>query len=113
MDTFSIDMHNMFTDEKRQLKLSDIAGLPIGHVPKCLSSVFRHDLDEGGEIHAEVTGEPVPSFAPWPEPQSEGGGVVLPCNYIISKTNITVLHDKLFNLLKGLKEGSCMELVKV
>lgn len=80
LDTFSIDMHNMFTDEKRQLKLTDIAGLPIGHVPKCLSSVFRHVLDEGGEIHAEVTGEPVPSFAPWPEPQSEGGGVVLPCN---------------------------------
>ena len=45
LDIFSIDMHNMFTDEKRQLKLTDIAGLPIGHVPKCLSSVFRHVLD--------------------------------------------------------------------
>ena len=52
--------------------LHDIAGFPIGHMPKCLSADFRSIID-GGEINAEVTGEPVPSFAPWPKP-NEGEG---------------------------------------
>lgn len=42
-------MHDNITDEKRQLKLSDIAGLPIGHVPRCVSSHFRDILDNGGK----------------------------------------------------------------
>lgn len=41
-------MHDNITDEKRQLILSDIAGLPIGHVPMCLSSHFRDIFDNGG-----------------------------------------------------------------
>lgn len=42
----------------------------------------------GGEIYAEVTGQPVPSFHPWPEPNEEGGGVVLPCKYILTNVDI-------------------------
>lgn len=38
----------MVTDEKRQLKLSDDAGLPIGHVPRCLSDFFCTIIDQGG-----------------------------------------------------------------
>lgn len=72
LNKFTPDVHNNIKDEKRQLKLSDIAGLPIGHVPKCLSLHFRDILDNGGEIYAEVTGQPVPSFHPWPEPNEEG-----------------------------------------
>ena len=49
------EVQEMVTDEKRKLKLSDIAGLPIGHVPKCLSKLFRDVLDEGGEITGDKT----------------------------------------------------------
>lgn len=52
----------MVTDEKRQLKLSDDAGLPIGHVPRCLSDFFCTIIDQGGEIKAETTGKPAPSL---------------------------------------------------
>lgn len=61
---FPLHVHNNITDEKRQLKVIDIAGLPIGYVPQ----VFRHILDNGGIIYAEVTAQPVPSFHPYPEP---------------------------------------------
>lgn len=40
LESFPPDIHDMVTDEKRQLKLSDVAGLPIGHVPRCLSQFF-------------------------------------------------------------------------
>jgi len=35
LEDFPSNIHSMFTDETRQLKLEDIADLPIGHVPKC------------------------------------------------------------------------------
>lgn len=44
LNKFPPHMHDNITDAKRQLKLSDIAGLPIG----CLSSHFRDVLDNGG-----------------------------------------------------------------
>ena len=44
---------------------------------------FRTVLNEGGQVYAQITGEPVPSFPPWPAPSVEGGGVVLPYNHII------------------------------
>lgn len=76
LESFPPDIHGMVTDEKRQLKLSDVAGLPIGHVPRCLSQFFCTIIDQGGEIKAETTGHPVPSFPPWPAPNEEGGGGV-------------------------------------
>ena len=33
LETFPESVHDTVTDEKRQLKLSDVAGLSIGHVP--------------------------------------------------------------------------------
>lgn len=48
LNKFPPHMHDNITDAKRQLKLSDIAGLPIGHVPRCLSSHFRDIFDNGG-----------------------------------------------------------------
>lgn len=88
LSSFSSDIHDLVTDEKRQLKLSDVAGLPIGHVPKCLSKFFCTILDDGGEITAEPTGPPVPSFPPWPAPSEEGGGIVIPCKF-----NLTHMKD--------------------
>jgi hypothetical protein len=43
------------------------------------SAVFYQD----GEVTAETTGQPVPSFPPWPTPNEEEGGVVIPCKYFI------------------------------
>ena len=83
LSAFDTSKHSMLTDNKRQLYLSDIADLPVGHVPKELAPVFWMVLDTGGSIHAEVCGEPVPSSFPWPEQHEEGGGVVIPCNYIL------------------------------
>ena len=112
LDSFPKEKHDMLTDAKRQLRLSDIAGLPIGHVPKSLSSDFRSIIDAGGEIHAEVTGHPIPSFSPWPEKSEEGGGVVLPCQYIINKVDVNVYYEKLSQTLKSIKEGAAMQLEK-
>lgn len=110
LNKFPPHMHDNITDAKRQLKLSDIAGLPIGHVPRCLSSHCRDVLDNGGEIYAEVTGQPVPSFHPWPEPNEEGGGVVLPCKYILTNIDVNNLLNKLKELFSKLEEGAEMEL---
>ena len=83
LDSFPENIHHSITDEKHQLKLEDIAGLPIGHVPRTLAGYFR-SVSEDGCVFAEVTGDSIPSFSPWPEKDEEGGGIVLPCNYIIT-----------------------------
>lgn len=108
---FPEDIHAMMTDEKRQLRLEDVAGLPIGHVPRSMAGCFRTILDAGGDIVAEATGEPVPSFPPWPEPKHEGGGVVIPANYIITHADINSHIIALKTLLDNMKEGSSMTLV--
>ena len=110
LETFPKTVYNTFTDETRQLKLQDVAGLPLGHVPWILSSFFCAIMEEGGSIVAEVTGQPVPSFPPWPAPKEEGGGVVLPCNYVIRHSDIKTQYSKLGLLLKNTPEGSAMEL---
>jgi hypothetical protein len=38
---FLIDKLGMVTDEKRHLKLEDVAGLHIGHVSRSLAPYFR------------------------------------------------------------------------
>ena len=108
LKTFPKTVHNTFTDETRQLILEDVAGLPIGHVP-CLLSSFFCAIMEGGSIVADVTGRPVPSFPLWPAP-TEGGGVVLPCNYVIRHSDIKTQYSKLGLLLKNTPEGSAMEM---
>lgn len=40
LTTFDSNLYDMVTDEQKNLKLSDIAGLPIGHVPRVLASCF-------------------------------------------------------------------------
>lgn len=83
-ELFSEDQLGMITDEKRHLKLEDVAGLPVGRAPRSLAPYFRDVIDKGGKVFCEVTGAPVPSYPPWPAQHEEGGGIVLPCNYIIS-----------------------------
>lgn len=96
----------MVTDAKRFLKLSDVADLPIGHVPRSLAGLFRSVLDEGGEIYAEATGEPVPSFPPWPAPNQ---GVVIPATYFVyAKQNINIVTSKLQELTTTVQECADM-----
>ena len=73
-------MHGMSTDNKRHLVLSDVAGLPIGHVPRELAICFREVLDNGRTVHAEPYGEPAPCFSSWPELHEADGDVALRCN---------------------------------
>jgi hypothetical protein len=51
--------HRQFevTDNKRELTISDMAGLPMGHVPKGIAGAFRTIMDTGGHICAVTTGE--------------------------------------------------------
>ena len=112
LDSFPDNIHHSITDVKRQLKLEDIAGLPIGHVPRTLAGYFRSVLKDGC-VFAEITGDPIPSFSPWPEKDEEGGGIVLPCNYIITHPDTRSQFNKLSELLSKIPEGSAMELVSV
>ena len=57
----------MSTDNKRQLVLFDVTGLPTESVPRELATCFREVLDNSETIHSEPYGEPAPSCSPWPE----------------------------------------------
>ena len=97
----------MVTDSKRNLVLSDIAGLTVGHISRALASCFYQLLDSGGIIYATATGIPVPSFPPWPAPTEIGGGVVIPCFIpLLLKTWIKLLKCCLPLYQKCLKEES-------
>jgi len=88
----------MSTDNKRQLVLFDVTSIPTENVPRELATCFREVLDNGGTIHAEPYGEPAPSPSHWPEQHEVGGGVILPCNYIIRPLPST--YDQKLSLLR-------------
>lgn len=94
LETFPVPQRSKVTDEKRMLKIEDIAGLPVGHVPIGLSGCFRQLLNDGLFIKAVPTGEPIPSFPPWPAVQEKGGGVVIPCVYTISCSSADAVEIK-------------------
>jgi len=71
----------MSTDNKPVM--FDVTGLPTENVTRELTICFRELLDDGGTYHAEPYGEPAPSSSSWTEQHKVGGGVILPCNYII------------------------------
>ncbi|KAH3805543.1 hypothetical protein DPMN_133847 [Dreissena polymorpha] len=105
-----MSLHDMYTYAKRHLKLSDIAGLPVGHVPGILSSCFRSILDSGGNIYAIVTGEPCPSFPPWPAPREKRGGVGIQCRYVTVVDDAGSIFATLTEVLSDMVEGSSMRL---
>jgi len=53
LETFDESVHGLSTDNKRQLILFDVTGLPIENVSRELATCFREVLDNGGSIHAE------------------------------------------------------------
>ncbi len=110
LDSFSDDVHNLITDAKKHLQLKEVAGLPIGHAPRGLGSAFREIVQSGANIYAQTTGDPVQSFAPWPCVFEKGGGVVIPCTYIVIGDK-PGLGDILVTALKAMPEGNCMKLI--
>ena len=60
---------------------------------------------------AEATGDPIPSFPPWPAPQEEGGGVVIPANYVIVYSDVQTLFNKVLDLFDNIAEGSSMKIL--
>lgn len=111
LSSFDKSLHDMWTDEEALTKLSDIAGKPVGHVPRILASCFALELYSGGQIYAIVTGDPMPSFSPWPAQFKKGGGIVIPCNYLIMtddrERTIALLRETLIKM----KEGDAMKVV--
>lgn len=93
ISTFPNELHEITTDAKRHLQLKDIAGLPIGHAPRGLGFVFRQLIERGCRVEAIALGDPCPSFPPWPPVMEKGGGVVIPCDYIISSVSKDYLNE--------------------
>lgn len=108
LEEYKSEFHQLETDKTRKLKLNDIAGLPIGHVPRGLGGCFREILDRKDLIYAEVTGEPRPSFPPWPAPHETGGGAVIPCSYIIKCKDVSTTTALIRNALQEMEEKTVM-----
>ena len=105
------NQYEMITDPARNISLKDILGLPCGRVPRGLARAFRELLDAGNEINAIATGPPVQSFSPWPEVFEVGGGVVIPCTYIVKTKNKQESIDVINDCLSQMNEGKVMKLV--
>ena len=86
-DSFTKAELESYTDEKRFLMLKDVAGLPVGHVPRTMAGAFTNIIEAGGSIYAQATGSPIESFPPWPAVHEKGGGIVIPCTYIIDHSD--------------------------
>jgi len=98
LETFDENAHGMSTDNKGQLVLFDVIGLPIKNVPiELVTCLNREVLDNGGTSHAEPYGKSAPSPLPWSELQV-GGGVFLPFNYITRPLPST--YDQKLSLLR-------------
>lgn len=54
---FPTYLHNVTTDVERNLKLRDISGLPVGHVPRGLSLAFLQLIENNCQIHALTIGD--------------------------------------------------------
>ena len=111
IDCFHSSLHELVTDEGRYLKLKDVAGLPVGHVPRTLASALRNLMDLGATVECEATDDPQPSFPPWPAQQETGGGVVIPCTYVVKHRNRQQSVDIIKEALKAMPEGEVIRLV--
>lgn len=70
---------------KRNLKLSDIAGLPVGHAPRGLSLAFLQLIEYNCQIHALTIDNrrPMPKFPSMTPYYEKGRGrAVIPCDYV-------------------------------
>lgn len=84
---FPTDLHNITTDVERNLKLSDISGLLVGHAPRSLSFAFLQLIEKNCQIHALTI---VTCYGKGRE------RAVIPCDYVItcSQDNIIIMPKK-------------------
>ena len=59
-------------------------------------------------MFATVTGDPVPSFPPWPAPQAKGSGVVIPCSYALKVLDANSTINNISDTLSTMSEGGAM-----
>lgn len=93
------------------MTLRDIAGLPVGHVPRTLASSFRNLIDMGASVLCEANDQPQASFPPWPAPQEIGGGAVIPCTYLVRHDNKQQVIDIVKEALMNMSEGEFIRIV--
>jgi hypothetical protein len=110
LNSFTSDLHDVVVDDDRFLLLRDIAGLPVGHVPRTLASAFRTLIDMGANVFCEATDKPQASFPPWPAPQEKGGGAVIPCTYIVRHENKQSIIDIVQEALSKMTEGDAIKI---
>jgi len=61
---------------------------------------------------SEPCGEPIPSTDTWPEQNQSGGGVHIPCNYIIKPAQLLEsILSKLQHSMSNMKDGKCISIV--
>jgi hypothetical protein len=115
LNSYVPHQHDMTTDEKRILKLQDIVDLPVGHVPRGLAGAFRSIMDTSDKcaISAFPTGEPCPSFPPWPPVNQKGGGVVIPADFTVTcpEEHYAAFLQLLRTTLNAMPERQAMVLV--
>lgn len=103
LSDMSTDLHDMYTDPKRYLKVSDVAGLPVGRVP------HGFFMEKG----CVISSEPIwMNFPPWPQVHEKGGGAVIPCDYFIkcSQCMVQFVKDTLQSDVNQMKEKDAMSI---
>jgi len=80
LKTLDESAHGMSTDNKRQLVLFDVTGLPTENVPRELATCLRDQFDNSGTVHAEHYVELAPVSSPWPEQHKVGSDAIQNCN---------------------------------
>ena len=109
-ETFTEEQLLLETDEKRYLKLDDITGLPIGHVPRGLATAFRDILDIDGKIYAIAKSKAVQSFPPWPPVFENGGGAIIPCDYVVYHNDRVLVMNMITNAVHNMPEKEVMRI---
>ncbi|XP_070552299.1 uncharacterized protein [Ptychodera flava] len=110
-------MHNIVTDDKRDLVLQQVAGLPMGHVPYILSEgIYKCiDMKLASKVTCCVTGGPRQSFPPWPAVDEKGGGALIPADYFItvSDEHLSTAVKLVNDAIQKMAEKSVLEVVVV
>jgi hypothetical protein len=70
-----------------------------------LASSFRKLIEISASVYCEVNDQPQPSFPSWQAPREKGGGVVIPCTYIIrhhiKQQAIDIVKEALMDMSEG------------
>ncbi|KAJ8023034.1 hypothetical protein HOLleu_38100 [Holothuria leucospilota] len=84
----------------------------IGHVPRGLGRLLKQCMDKNVQVTCLATGKPRQSFPPWPHFSQKGGGVVIPCEYILTckKNEAQELISKIKSSFQNVQGGEGMKI---